>query len=101
MKGKEMVHPASLPFYLWTLFRATKGQTCREEPDPGPFVSSNGLKGLCEMALFFLVLFRTKPHLHDKRCHFEAACVISAYLSLIPDLLHPPLIYLFLFFLPQ
>lgn len=51
------------------------------------------------MALFFLVLFSTKPHLHDKQCHFEAACVISPYLSLIPDLLLLPLIFLFLFFL--
>lgn len=30
------------------------------------------------MALFFLVLFSPKPHLHDKQCHFEAACVIYA-----------------------
>lgn len=79
------------------IFRATKGQTGRGEPNPGPFVSSNGLQGLCEMALFFLVLFSTKPHLHDKQCYFEAACVISAYLSLIPDLLLLPLIFLFFF----
>lgn len=76
------------------IFRATKGQAGRGEPNPTPFVSSNGLQGLCEMALFFLVLFSPKPHLHDKQCHFEAACVILAYLSLIPDLLLPPLSFL-------
>lgn len=51
------------------------------------------------MALFFLVLFNPKPYLHDKQCHFEAACVIYAYLSLIPDLLLLSLIFLSFFFL--
>lgn len=60
------------------IVRATKGQAGRGEPNPVPFVSENGLQGLYKIALFFSGLFSIKPHLHDKQCHFEAVCVISA-----------------------
>lgn len=43
------------------IFRATKGQAGRGEPNLGLFVSSNGLQGVYEMSLFFLALFSPKP----------------------------------------
>lgn len=48
------------------------------------------------MALLFLVFLSLRPHLHDKQRHFEAACVITGYLSLISDLLI--LTHIFFFF---
>ena len=47
----------------------TKGQRGqRREPNPGPFVSSNGLWGLLGKWPSFLLpaLFSPNPHLHDK-----------------------------------
>lgn len=72
------------------IVRLTKGQILFRL---SPKIAS---RGWYEIALFFWALFTTKAHLHDKQCHFEAACVVSGYPSLIPDLLLPSVSFLIL-----
>lgn len=77
------------------IFRVTKGQAGGEGNRIRVCLSPQmASRDAGKWALSSWDLFRPNPHLHDKHCHFEAACVISASLSLTPDLLLWPLLCL-------